>query len=139
MGDYPEWTEEEIRTQAKIRGADGDALVKAYNEGKDYNESMLTEAERTDRLQLKGDLDKLSSLQAQIKGARAERAKRLADAELELAQITAANEAERKAVADQNAAEMAAVSKEQSSAETLAAFKAFQEAEAAKRNPEVKL
>jgi hypothetical protein len=143
QGDYPEWTEEDIRAEvekrlsaepdAEKRKAVADKLVSNHNSGTDYNESMLTKAERADRSTIGDDLAKLSNIQSQISTARKERAARLLKAEQELAGITAANEAERKMEADKTAAELAVVAKETGDPNALEEFKKWQDGQSAAR------
>jgi hypothetical protein len=143
QGDYPEWTDEEIRAEVEKRHvaeadpekrkAIADKLVSNHNSGVDYNESMLTKAERIDRSTIGDDLAKLSNIQTQISTARKERAARLLKAEQELAGITAANEAERKMEADKSAAEIKAAASESGDPNALEQFKQWQEAQSAAR------
>jgi hypothetical protein len=49
QGDYPSWTEEEVKAAATEHGADPDAWVAAWKDESRFNETMLTKDERAAR------------------------------------------------------------------------------------------
>jgi len=121
QGDYPAYTEEE----KAMWSSEWHTL---YKDESRYNESLLTKAERQDRLQLKSDTERLSYLQAQIEVARGLRASRLKAAEDELARLNAQNEVE--AAASAQVAEARRLESVGGDQDTLDAFKAWREQQA---------
>jgi hypothetical protein len=82
QGDYPEWTEEEVKNYAIANGADPDEWVKLWKDESRYNETMLTRGERAKRHQTKeqqqlSDTEFQAAVDAEI--ARRAEAKKLSD------------------------------------------------------------